>query len=265
MESDGFYSIGASHTVCQDYARGGVARGRVSNYALVSDGCSGSEDTDLGARFLVHAAERRLRVFEENFDPQWIARRAAMAASLFGADPLCLDATLLSAFVVDNRHVHITVAGDGFVAAKRNDGALVSWEFSDGGAPAYLSYTLNDRRMKAYLDAGYGTRRITQRIDGVVCNEQEQVLCGSDFTTTFSLDIQHYDFLLLMSDGASSFEGPNVRQQDVVEELCAIKSTRGSFVQRRCRRFLGKFCKTREWVHQDDLAVAGLYLREENP
>src|SRR5215203_2249321 len=51
MNTDCFFNIGATHSVCQDYV---VA----SPYLILSDGCSSSPDTDIGARLLVKAAER---------------------------------------------------------------------------------------------------------------------------------------------------------------------------------------------------------------
>ncbi len=262
MESDAFYAIGASHRVCQDYAKAGVAEGRVSHYALLSDGCSSSADSDLGARFLVTAAEHRLRLFDSDYDHSWIAHRAAAAVSLFGANSYCLDATLLSAFVVDLTRVHVSIAGDGLIAARRRDGALVTWEFSDGPAPAYLSYQLSKERLDHYIAAGYGKRRITQHINGRLCGESEVDLRVQGFVSELVLNVDDYDLLLLLSDGASSFEGAGVSLQEIAGEFVAIKSSRGAFVQRRCKRFLGKGCKARGWIHQDDVAVAGLYLRE---
>lgn len=264
MESDGFYAIGASHRVCQDYARAGLAEGRVSRYALVSDGCSSSSDTDLGARFLVNAAEHRLRLFDSDYDHGWIAHRAAAAVALFGGSPFCLDATLLSAFVVDDSHVRLCIAGDGLIAARRRDGCLETWEVCDGGAPAYLSYQLSKERMQTYLDAGYGRRTITRRIDGMLSGRNEIQLALQGFVTELSLQVADYESVLLMSDGAFSFEGPGMMPCEIIEQLCAIKSPKGAFVQRRARRFLGKYCKSRGWVHQDDLAVAGIYLAEPN-
>lgn len=262
MESDGFYAIGASHKVCQDYARAGRAQGRVGQYALVSDGCSSSSDTDLGARFLVNAAEHRLRLFDADYEHGWIAHRAAAAVSLFGGSPYSLDATLLSAFVLDNTRVRVCIAGDGLIAARRRDGALVTWEICDGGAPAYLSYQLSRQRLQAYFDAGYGQRRITERVDGIFRGQRVIELKQSGFISEIWLDAMDYECVLLMSDGASSFEGPGSSLHEIAEQLSAIKSPRGAFVQRRCKRFLGKYCKSRGWVHQDDLAVAGLYLGE---
>jgi hypothetical protein len=262
MESDEFYTIGASHNVCQDYARAGRANGRVSHFALVSDGCSSSADSDLGARFLVHAAEHRLRLFGSDYDHGWIAHRAAAAVSLFGASPQCLDATLLSAFVVDDTQVRISIAGDGFIAARRRDGTLVTWEICDGGAPAYLSYQLSRKRFESFLEAGYGHRVITQRVAGLVSGRQAIRLSAKDFVSEIWLQVADYESVLLMSDGATSFEGPGVSTHEIALELSAIKSSRGEFVKRRSKRFLSKYCKARGWVHQDDLAVAGLFLPE---
>ncbi|HYO91642.1 MAG TPA: hypothetical protein VEQ40_08400, partial [Pyrinomonadaceae bacterium] len=69
MNADSAFLIGATHAVCQDYAVAGNGtpdeRAAVSNlqanpYVILSDGCSSSPDTDIGARLLVKAAEQVL-------------------------------------------------------------------------------------------------------------------------------------------------------------------------------------------------------------
>ncbi len=69
MHADSVYVIGDGHQVCEDYARSGCfsdmwisedgLRSAV-HYALVSDGCSGSKDTDIGSRLIINAAERMI-------------------------------------------------------------------------------------------------------------------------------------------------------------------------------------------------------------
>src|SRR6476659_1428102 len=54
MNADATINIGATHALCQDYV---IAKDR---HVILSDGCSSSPDTDIGARLLVKALEQNL-------------------------------------------------------------------------------------------------------------------------------------------------------------------------------------------------------------
>ena len=65
MNADSVFNIGATHAVCQDYviARSGETTFGSPNagpYIILSDGCSSSPDTDMGARLLVKAMDQTL-------------------------------------------------------------------------------------------------------------------------------------------------------------------------------------------------------------
>lgn len=270
MHSNAFYAIGSSHTVCQDYARAGITRSgrglaKERCFAVVSDGCSSSAHSDLGARFLTCAAMHALEVYGDALDGNWVIGRAASAADQLGIDRGCLDATLLAAWEGEAGNVHVWAAGDGVVAAKRRDGRIETWSIDDGGAPAYLSYLLKESRMRQYLREGYGARTITHTLGG----RETRMYAASGFTPwTTTLDVADYEFVLVFSDGVESFQsdsaptGVQLSPGSVLEHLMALKSTRGEFLVRRCRRFLQKHCAQHMWKHLDDLGVAGIYLGE---
>ena len=50
MKADAYFEIGATHLVCQDYALA-FANNEYA-YAIVSDGCTSSPNTDIGARLI---------------------------------------------------------------------------------------------------------------------------------------------------------------------------------------------------------------------
>jgi len=56
MNDDSIFTIGKTHRICQDYAHTGNKNGMF--YAILSDGCSSSEHTDLGSRIMVKTAEK---------------------------------------------------------------------------------------------------------------------------------------------------------------------------------------------------------------
>ncbi len=256
MENDSFYTIGKAHRECQDYARS--SRGVV----VVGDGCSSSRDTDVGVRHIVNAAMVRHRQYGTSFDPGWVIRRAAKAATVLGNSSSSLDATLLVANLNGQGEFHCYAAGDGYIAARMRSGELRLWEIDDGPAPAYLSYSLDRERLQRYWDEWGIRRRITASVDGEVVSERF-VSLQDDYVFQLRLSTHEVETVFLMSDGVNSFQdgaGERVDVRSVVDELCALKSVRGEFVRRRVRRFLGKTCGRRSWIHDDDLSIAALHI-----
>ena len=56
MNANSAINIGATHSLCEDYV---IAQSE-GHYVILSDCCSSSPDTDIGARLLVKAAENIL-------------------------------------------------------------------------------------------------------------------------------------------------------------------------------------------------------------
>lgn len=267
MAADAFFRMGSSHQVCQDYAVSGESDGRP--YAVVSDGCSSSPDTDFGARFLVRATQRRIGSIANGYfldatiaivsDAMAMARQADLSRR-------AIDATLLCASF-DGHLVRVGQTGDGVVAARRRDGSFVYHETSfDQGAPYYLSYLLNDADWALYRRM-VGWKTLTSR-DNVV----GQGWAASRHATTtidemrpvqsFRFGVEEFDVVLLLSDGCQSFtKGVEpVPLESVLEQVFALKSLTGEFLTRRCGAFLQRFCVQNDWKHHDDFSVAGIYL-----
>ena len=230
MSTAAAYAIGSTHTVCQDYARTN------GHLALLSDGCSGSPDTDIGARLLVNAA-----LLEPVIDatlPRRAAARArqwALSQGLGVPDhtPGCLDATLLLAWRRGG-HLHALVAGDGAVALRHRSGRIELHRIDHGAAPPYPIYHHQPDRL-ACLSAPIAPAALTVPVD-------------------------EYDLLAVLSDGVFTFTGPDgpVPADAVAAELLAIRAPIGDFFTRRLRRFTRKTCRARGWQHADDLSIAGV-------
>lgn len=271
MHSDYVFRKGSSHTICQDYAVAGRDGGIA--FAILSDGCSGSPSgepgspfTDFGSRFLVRAARQQIAglaggaVLE-----RVIVDHASSVARHCGLPREAIDATLLVAVIhEDSKLVRVYQTGDGVVAARRRDGAFEFWttEFS-GGAPFYLSYLLDGKAREA-LDA---------MEQSVVVTSADSLGKSVPFDAGLTSEINvcqrryfhadHYDLVLLLSDGAESFQtkdGQTVPLGKVLEQVFAIKGFAGQFLGRRCRAFLESFCADQGWRHTDDFSVAGIYL-----
>jgi hypothetical protein len=270
MNADTFFAGGTGHKVCQDYARcGKLPDGRA--YAIVSDGCSSSPDTDFGARVLVLAAEHALDPVRSGpVDPLNIIENADTVIRpnmILSAVPrTCLDATLLMARealdVVD-----VWVAGDGAVVARRRDGKFTLTDFDCAGAPAYLSYLLDDERREAWKTQ-FGKRtmkKILQEAENYQIHQQfEDRPFNDPAVYKFCLSQEEYDLVMLLTDGIHSFRHRDTLEPipaiTVVEHLMNFKSMNGEFVTRRVRKFLTKECPELGWTHYDDLGVAAIHF-----
>ena len=282
MGSDACFRIGHSHTICQDYAIAGAMDG--SPYAILSDGCSGkpvegepgSPYTDYGSRFLARAARLHLPRPGETFEDKVILEHAVAMASAARFKATALDATLLVA-IQRARGIDVYQAGDGVVAARRRDTKEIvytSLKFGNN-APFYLSCLLSRATKARYLkEAGTVTTTTgsVQVVSGltdamVMANVEEksveEALTDESPCTRIHCFDDSYDLVLIMSDGAESFvDSMNqpVSLASVLRQLFEIKGYEGEFINRRCNGFLRRFCAENKWRHNDDLAVAGIYI-----
>lgn len=286
MHADSYFTIGKTHKVCQDYAR--VTDSETVSTSkpfvlAVSDGCSGSPHTDFGSRFLVQST--LLKAISSYDNKDFAARVLTSARLMCIAAELpeeCLDATLLTGIVVDDK-LHVTVVGDGVVTAKHKDGYTEVWsiDFSDE-APAYLSYTANPDRLEQYIKADYGfrTTKRYRNIKGewdLEDTEADRVSVVNDIAVNFAVrlnfKLDDYDMIALFTDGVRSFSTKSTGDKKstdvkktpdivpipflaVIDEILDIKSTAGEFMNRSCNWFFNKFCHEHGWVNADDFAVA---------
>lgn len=233
--ADTAFRIGSSHAVCEDYA---CAAG---DMVALSDGCSGGENTDVGARLLSLVA---LRLAVDATDISQIGRQAAIVAkSLAGILPTgrnSLLATLLVAGVAEDGF-YASCWGDGFVlflVEKRWSGWRISWA---GERPFYPIYPESE-----WVALG-GAHRIGD--PGGHCFMGRTRFHARDKAATG---------VVLLSDGFSSFydaERRPVPEEHVFDELLKFKLVGPDFVQRRMSAFQRR-CAKLGWTHYDDISMA---------
>ncbi len=266
MNADSYFVIGKTHEVCEDYA---LAQ---KDFAVLSDGCSGSPRTDFGARFLALATEHWLQHKNKTAGeirdlPKNALRIAQSMVKVASLPSECLDATLAYIFA-DDLYVNVLLSGDGVVAARRRSGGVEIFDIDYiSGAPAYLNYTTNSVRRKLYLEQDQGFTCTAYLPDRKPSGLSDKGLSPHNFL----FDLERYDLVAVMSDGAASFQRAvindlgtskhfeNIPVEDIAKQLMAVKSPAGKFVARRCKRFL-KECAKKGWHHNDDLSMAALYI-----
>lgn len=267
--SDACFWIGKTHKVCQDYARAGLTRDG-SPYAIVSDGCSSSPDTDFGARLLAVAAEVQLQA---GVMPNAERTVEMLRCNLewHGLSSRCFDATLITA-LLDKDQVRVRMWGDGVIAARRRDGKIaVCTVDHTKNAPGYLSYLLDKDRQRDYFAEFGNEYRVTRWSSA---NEEGWVAdIGIEAPLKdWSFGVNDYDLVAVLSDGVQTFQCLSqtetsrqlidVPSEEVLRELLDVKSVRGEFIQRRTHKFLTKVCPSRLWHHADDLAIAAIWMGE---
>jgi hypothetical protein len=263
--ADGYFAIGKSHKVCQDYVRfGTLPNGRA--YTIVSDGCSSSKDTDIGARLLVLTTEAFIvenLVGYDGLNFGAIITQARIHSDRLGLDRTCLDATLMIAVETEN-DILVYKMGDGVIATRWRGGSLSYWynEFTSG-APYYPNYLCDQPRHESYM-----------------ANADQPIVYTTGFadrSTKMPLPLEHYinnicvpivmskdviDLVVLMTDGALSFRNDleSVAVSNIVRQIVDVKVPTGEFMVRRAKRFLGNYCKDKGWHHDDDFGVGAIFV-----
>ena len=263
---DAYYTIGKMHQFCQDYASRGI---EPVPYVILADGCSASPDSDLGARLLALNARRLLRQFARGAADQTqqaiqherlgerIVRRAARQVRDLGLDTTVLDATLSIAWC-QGETVYAHFYGDGCIAARRADGAVVAIEIEYAeNAPYYLSYRLDPERQALY-QAAIADPATAQRIhrwsETGVTIRREPV----DAPILFSFDLATFPRVLVATDGLHSLVNLATRERldslAVAREILDFHHFDGPFVQRRLGEVLAIY-RQQGVLNLDDIGV----------
>jgi hypothetical protein len=279
--------------VCQDYALSGSKDGLT--WAIVSDGCSSSKDTDVGARILTHIAKDTLlgmlsrgRFSDSRFMEDggmesefydMVLDRASNVRTSMRLEYDAFDATLLTAFALrtpERNYIdwRVLAIGDGTVLVKFKEPqehfSCIHMSY-DSNAPYYLSYKMHPDK-----DAGYqalfkdgrhlmirqtfhGPEGIKEtQWDNEPCREYSYVIdnIGCAFDEP---PLQ----IVLFSDGLDSYQAndssPAFDNDGLMRRVTGYKSLAGEFVQRRMKAFR-KECEKTGVKHYDDVSCAAITL-----
>lgn len=270
MNSDSAFYIGKTHQVCQDYAAHGISKTGMP-FAIISDGCSSSPDTDFGSRLLVKSCANLFTNITGWYQSDHILVEAIYQAQELNLPENAIDATLLTAQKLDDETYSISCAGDGVIAKIRKDGIIdvIQVEYPSG-APYYLSYLFAPERAVLFKEK-FGLKRIVKKysiINDKICDLRiEEDESGSQYI--FEEKVGDYVTLAVMSDGVLSFMEAVVTPtskmsvpippEKILKELLAFKNYNSVFVQRRLQRFR-KDCEEHGWFSTDDISLGAVYL-----
>jgi hypothetical protein len=284
MNTNAYYEIGSSHRVCEDYAISGLHEGMA--YAIVSDGCSSSEDSDVGARILSHIAKGVLIYLKErnlilsgafpDIFKELILRKCLEVKTSLGLPTNVFDATLIISVVMDGKAVCIGW-GDGYLAIVDKNKMITFFEIKfTSGAPYYLSYEMSQGKKEAYQkEFGEGAIHFSNcniDLSGIISNFSTKSCPIQDKPTLNRVgNITDISFITLSSDGIDTYqddprfsdidgkEKKTYKASEMISSLVSYKSTAGEFVTRRMQRNKEDLNK-KHILHFDDISCATIAL-----
>lgn len=281
--SDHHFSIGDQHLKqgkpCQDHSLSGEFNG--ISYAIISDGCSGGEHTDVGARFTTFSTALAIRnhwatserIFDKNIPQEIDVQQNIVQRGTYhmlGLSREDMLATCLYACMAkDGGFIH--VLGDGVIAWKLESGKIFMQRFDWAkNTPLYPIYGENNfidfiRCHGGDLDipALHSSKWMYDAENGYQHLENAAYTIGEGIkghTELFSLErirANKIQFMAVFSDGATQVD--HTDWKDVVTNLLSFKSVAGDFAKRRMIGFL-KNCQTSGKRPVDDIAYAVIQI-----
>ena len=286
MPSDSYYTKGWTHLVCQDYAMHGsiVTMSDDGNhrmdYGLVSDGCSSSDDTDIGSRLILRSAyclAEQMQHILNSLDAEggnymgsansmWndfannVAEKALSWSNAMELNSTAIDATLLACFA-DKKWACTASFGDGAHIVCRRVGTerIIEIEHIDflANVPPYPVYTTSAQMMEDFTAYRGNTKRVMRWNSK---GDYEEIL-GGEPGHLLVYPADEVEFIAVVSDGISSFG--DIRCFEVAQAICAFRNYAGEFVKRRMMRALDEYQKSSH-VPSDDISMASVYTRYGN-
>ena len=264
LNSDFYYKIGFSHKYCDDYAC--ISDNIITNMAIISDGCSSSYKSNYGSLILPQIYIDLILSNKSNIGQEEIIYSANKCISYLNLPEQSLDATLFAIYIEQNtsNKYRIFCSGDGSIIKITKDNHI---EFTyieyPSGAPLYMNYYSNSRRLELYKEK-YGFKRIIHNykvIDNIIVDYQS-ITDETGESYIESGNATDYKFIGVTSDGIASFVDADKKLIEnivVVKELLNFKSYKGEFIQRRMNGF-NKYCLDNGWKHSDDFSIAGIHI-----
>jgi hypothetical protein len=292
MKSDSYFEIGSTHQVCQDYAIS-YADDDIA-YAILSDGCTSSPNTDIGARILSIVAKDAINYLyqREKFNNEFneklflnkfvitlkelIIKKCLEVKGSLNLNINSFDATLLIAIAFKKYSPLIFGWGDGNFIVKYKDGTHKLYSLSyDGNMPYYLSYQMSYDKDQAYRQEQKGMVWVNE----IVVNSatKEVSLDDKNAYDPYLFNFNKYlsfpegvSQIIVTSDGLQSFQYDPKSEEylqrdsvfsiiDAYPKMVDYKNVVGEFVVRRMRS-LEKENRSKHIIHTDDVSCATIVL-----
>ena len=272
---DDVFVIGDNHKICEDYSFSGMIQDKYP-CAIISDGCSASKYSDIGARILVRALIASLSITELTDDlskqqamynkiEHYLDLKISKMRDAMELPIASLDATIRMAIIIDGTLFTFSY-GDGYTVLHNHTtgGEEIGYLIYPFNAPYYFNYTTYDSMTEEYLKVFGGEIVDDSGTEVTVPDHVEDRSSRWNYIPLDELDDGVYT-ISVMSDGVDTFYENNntMTTEEVLESMLSFKNFRGEFVQRKVRKFLHTLTK-KNIQHYDDISLATIQFEVSN-
>jgi hypothetical protein len=259
LHYDHYHTIGLTHQVCQDYV---VSGEEPTPFIVLSDGCSSSPNSEIGAKILTLTTQQILKNADQwpldyaDFGQQLINTALNVTKRLQLSDGV-LDATVMLAFLQED-NIMVYVYGDGCLLFTDHDGNIGTIEVVfTHNAPFYLTYWVNKERLLEYAMSEPEPLLLRDSVNGLSEPKAFQT------PLIFSLPLKKYKFIGIASDGASHFvdikKSEKMPLYGIATNLLAFPDTSNEFIKRHTIDVLAQQAKIGIYPI-DDLSI-GVFVQ----
>ncbi len=245
------YIKGHSHLKCDDYAI------HSDKCAFLSDGCSGSPNSDIGAKILPYTALKNINELsskQEIIDfNEYLKNLSYPIFKSYENNMDLFDCTLGSLFIYRGC-LYVSLLGDGIIFIKYSDNSKKYIKVSyKQNYPYYFSYLFSLDKHNAWRNITENYKEIELYIYEDI-NLENKIIYGKDLELfhTIIFDKKNIDIIAIFSDGPEQVD--NMQLKDVLTELTNFKNYNTDFAWRRLKRF--EETKRKEGIFcQDDISM----------
>jgi len=257
LHYDHYYTKGVIHEVCEDYATQGDTP---TPFIVLSDGCSSSERSDIGAQILTLTAQQMIKkkwpldyldFGQQLIDTGWkVVENLQLPSNV-------LDATIMLAFLHQD-NIMVYVYGDGCLLFKDHAGNLGTIEIAfTHNAPYFLTYWHDEERRHEYAKAEANPLLIIDSVNG----QSEPKPFNTQLV--FAFPLKKFKLVAIASDGATHcvdrHQGLMLPLYDVATHLLAFQDMPDEFVKRHTESALKDYA-LRGIYPVDDLSI-GVFVQ----
>lgn len=259
LHYDYYYTIGVTHQVCEDYATQGEVP---TPFMVLSDGCSASENTDVGARILTLATKHIIENATQwpldylSFGKLLISNALKIVDQMQHAHSV-LDATVMLAFLQED-NIMVYVYGDGCLLFKDHEDNIGTIEIVfTHNAPFYLTYWCNQKRLFEYAKCEENPLLLIDSVNG----QSEPKSFKTQLTFCFPLD--KFKMVAIASDGAAQcfdiHQKTKVPLYNIATDFLAFQNLNDKFVKHHTENTLKHYAKQGIYP-ADDLSI-GVFVQ----
>ena len=258
LHYDYYYTIGATHQVCQDYA---VKGDTPVPFLVLSDGCSSSANSEIGARILTLATKHLIENATNwpwNYSTfgQKLINKAWNISEKLQLPTSVLDATVMLAFLYQNS-ILVYVYGDGCVLFKDYAGHIGTIEIAfTHNAPYYLTYWNDKERHDEYAECEPNPLVLIDPLNGLSSPKPYQT------PLAFCFSLKKFKTIAIASDGAS--QCINIPQKtklslaEVATRFLDIQNVSPEFAENHIKNILNQYAQQGIFP-ADDLSI-GIFI-----